>query len=407
MENTVEKRTRLIEGVNIGRLPDIFENLTNEKVRKIKGDDSIFSLNDDYRRLLESVNNMTQKTELYPGDVVNGVVKSITDREIVIDFQYKDYIYIENKNNNEKVKNLEVNSVIDVLITEICDHPYIIKGSITDLMKINIQDKIKEVYDKKDFLMGKVTEIKPAGFMLDINIDGMTIEGFMPNTLASANKLTSEQSENLVGTTMEVMLESLQQDKGIYVVNRKKYLYHHLIPKMIKQVKVEYTEDKQKMKSKEIQLPRVYDGYVTGTSNFGVFVEFMDCLTGMIHKYNINPTHQNKLHDILPGTPIQFFVKEITKKDRIILTQIIRESLWDSVKVGHIVKGTVIDVKSFGVLVKLDEETNGLIQNAHIPEGTVLKSGDTVNVKIVSMIKDDRKIYLSLNITNKNKKDIS
>lgn len=405
MENVKEKTQRLIEGVNIGKLPDPFIYLTNNKILKVKGDDYNSSLNEDYLKLLKSVDNMVKKDELKTGDVVKGKIIKIDTREIIIDFKYKDFIYVDNKNNNDIINNIKEGDIMDVLIVDIIDNPFIIKGSITDLFKINLQDKIKIIYENDDFVTAKVIDIKPAGFMLNIYVDNMIVEGFMPNTLSSANKLTDLQSENLVGKTIEVMFENLYQDKGIYVMNRKKYIFHHLVPRKLDEIKNQYIVDRKKMKDGEIQLPTVYDGYVTGTSDFGVFVEFNMGLTGMIHKYNINPTHQDRLHEILPGTPIQFYIKEITKKDRLILTQIIRESLWDTIKVNHILKGVVVDVKNFGALVKLDDETNGLIQNAHIPDGKVINIGDKVVVKVVSIIKDDRKLYLSLNTKIKSKGD--
>jgi predicted RNA-binding protein with RPS1 domain len=59
--------------------------------------------------------------------------------------------------------------------------------------------------------------------------------------------------------------------------------------------------------------------------------------------------------------------------------------------------GTVRDVKNFGALVSLDEETNGLIQNSYLQKNSItLKEGEKVKVKVVSVIKDERKIYLNL-----------
>jgi hypothetical protein len=56
-----------------------------------------------------------------------------------------------------------------------------------------------------------------------------------------------------------------------------------------------------------------------------VFVEFNDCLTGMIHKTNLDPDWTRRFDQILPGYQIEFYIKEIIK-DKIILTQISRDS---------------------------------------------------------------------------------
>ena len=142
---------------------------------------------------------------------------------------------------------------------------------------------------------------------------------------------------------------------------------------------------------------KVYTGYVTGTRDFGVFVQFEECLTGMIHKANVNEKFREHLADIQPGTEVDFYVKDVIKGgSQIILTQTLEESLWDTVRVGDKLNGKVITVKPFGALIALDYETNGLIQTTYINKNNKsLKAGETVDVIIISIIRDDRKIYLT------------
>ena len=202
--------------------------------------------------------------------------------------------------------------------------------------------------------------------------------GFMPNTLAGVNKL--HNPEEIVGQTFNVSIESYSSDKGTYIVSRRRYL-KTLIPKAIK----------------ALQMEQVYTGHVTGTTPFGIFIEFNECLTGMIHKSNINPSFQDKISEIQPGTQIDFYIKEIIKGNKIILTQILRESLWDTIKPGQTIKGSVKSVKPFGVLVALDEETNGLIHQSEVDK--IKKSfteKDEVEVKVLSVDKSSRKIFLTV-----------
>jgi small subunit ribosomal protein S1 len=140
----------------------------------------------------------------------------------------------------------------------------------------------------------------------------------------------------------------------------------------------------------------LYQGNVTGTTPFGVFVEFNDCLTGMIHKANIVEEYRERIQDIKPGTIIEFYVKEINRK-KIILTQIMRESLWDYIKVGDILKGTVRDNKNFGTLVSLDDETMGLIHTSELEKiNKRFNQGDVLNVKILAVDRQNRKIFLTI-----------
>ena len=120
----------------------------------------------------------------------------------------------------------------------------------------------------------------------------------------------------------------------------------------------------------------------------------------MIHKANVHPEWQNKLGDIKPGFEIEFYIKEIvreSKHPKIILTQILRESLWDTIKNGQTLNGVVKDTKQFGTLVNLDDETVGLIHTSEMEKlGKKFTSGQELKVKVLSVDRSSRKIFLTL-----------
>jgi ribosomal protein S1 len=376
----------LIEGKNIGRLPGPGESLeemfsNKRQIPKIK------STGDLSKEYLELYNAM-EKTflplkEINVGEVITGNVVSFNEKEIYVDFGYKDYIYVDKPKKSNFTTELKNGDKIDVLITEIIDNPFMIKGSITELIKQNVHSKMKHYFENNLPLTSTVKSMIPAGYMMNIHMDSVTIEAFMPNTLADVNKLYNSQS--IMGKTFEVMLETLQQERGVYVVSRKKYL-QSLIPDEIKKLKT----------------GQVYNGEVTGTTPFGVFVQFRatsdgpNCLTGMVHKANIAEYWHDKWNLIVPGMGIEFYVKEVIKNNKIILTQILKESLWDTIKVGKILTGKIRDIKNFGALIELDEETTGLIQTTYINKyNKKLNAGDEIKVKVISLMRDDRKIYLN------------
>jgi len=373
--------TELIEGVNIGSLPDPFPFLSNNKIRKIK---SSKDLNQDYRDLYEQMEkSLKSLKEIKVNEVVTGVISSMSNKEILIDFGFKDFIYVDKPKKSTVITELNIGDSIDVLITDVSDKPYLIRGSITELIKQNVHNKMKNYFENNIPLIAEVKSLIPAGYMMDIHMDNITMEAFMPNTLADVNKLSDNQS--ILGKKFEVMLETLQQEKGVYVISRRKYL-QSLIPEEIKKLK----------------FGEIYDGEITGTTPFGVFVQFKstvdgpNCLTGMVHKANITEEWQEKWAQIIPGMTIQFYVKEVIKNNKIILTQILKESLWDSIKVGKVLTGKIRDIKNFGALISLDGETTGLIQTAYISKyNKKLNVGDELKVKVISLMKDDRKIYLN------------
>jgi len=320
--------------------------------------------------------------ELLEYSVYSGHVLHIKEREIIINIGNKDNVIVDRKGSEESIcKQLKIGQEVDVLITKIQENPFLIKGSIAELVRIRVDNKMKEFFENKVAIEAFVKEIIPAGYLININIDNINIDAFMPNTLADVNKL--HDVDVLLGQKIFVMLETLQQDKGIYVVSRKKFL-KTLIPEKIKEIK---------------KNPRdhVYTGHVTGTRSFGIFIQFEDCLTGMIHKANIREDYQDKLESIEPGTIIDFYIKDVIKGGaQIILTQILKESLWETIRVGDTLKGKVFSVKPFGALIELDYETNGLIQTTYLNKNLrKLEEGSEVDVVVISIIRDDRKIYLT------------
>ena len=147
---------------------------------------------------------------------------------------------------------------------------------------------------------------------------------------------------------------------------------------------------------KELNFENSNTGHVTGTTPFGVFVEFNECLTGMIHKANVHPDWQSRLSDIKPGFEIEFYVKEIVR-EKIILTQILRETLWDNIKNGQTLKGVVKDVKQFGTLVSLDDETVGLIHTSEMEKLKIrFQPEQEIKVKVLSVDRSSRKIFLTV-----------
>ncbi|EMA6345147.1 S1 domain-containing post-transcriptional regulator GSP13 [Bacillus cytotoxicus] len=69
---------------------------------------------------------------------------------------------------------------------------------------------------------------------------------------------------------------------------------------------------------------------------------------------------------------------------------------------GVIVKGKVTGIQDYGAFVALDDETQGLVHISEITNGYVkdvhdyLKIGDTVEVKVLSVDEEHKKMSLSL-----------
>lgn len=319
------------------------------------------------------------------GQIVKGTYRGSTPKDHLFDVVgYKDQVRVETKPSEDKyLRDTQIGEVVDLIITDITHKKYEIKGSIASLYETKAHQELLELEDDA-IVSAKILSQSPGGYEVVIVQGKVSLPGFMPNTLAGINKLYNPES--IVGQTMEVIIETYSEAENSYIVSRKKYL-QTLIEEEIKLLMTD----------------TLYVGRVTGTTPFGIFVEFasteerMPCLTGMIHKANVVDSHKERIQEINPGTKIEFYVKEIIKNNKIVLTQILRESLWDTIKPRLEMVGTVRDVKPFGVLINLDTETVGLVHNSEVEKsGKKLNIGDTVNVRVLASDRPNRKIFLTL-----------
>lgn len=318
-------------------------------------------------------------------DIVEATYITESKECFLLDAGYKDYIHVPKKSYEiEYFKSLSIGDKILVHIVDFKETPFYVEGSISSLKEINAKNYLNSL-DKNEPIMAYVKGSTPAGYTMEVEIQGMKIDAFMPNTLADVNKLVDPLS--IVGKNMEVLIESFSEDEGNYIVNRKAYL-NTLIPGKIMSLERE----------------KVYTGFVTGTTSFGVFVQFEDYLTGMIHKSNIHPDWANRLEEIPCGTEIDFYFKYVIKDerrgDKIILTQILTQTLWDDIedgifKVGDTRKAYFIKMIEHGALFSLDVDTIGLATVNDQLKNTLVK-GNMKTVRVMSIDKDTRKITLEI-----------
>jgi ribosomal protein S1 len=140
----------------------------------------------------------------------------------------------------------------------------------------------------------KIESVNKGGFLVDIS----GVKCFMPGSLAAANKITD--FESYLGKTLYVMIDGYVQVKDIFVVSYKKYLNHIMNSKI-----------------QELDLTKKYKGSVTGSSSFGLFVEWEDIYTGLIHKTEF----ENQIvQGFNPGDEIEFYVKEVKEDNKLTLT---------------------------------------------------------------------------------------
>jgi small subunit ribosomal protein S1 len=155
----------------------------------------------------------------------------------------------------------------------------------------------------------------------------------------------------------------------------------------------------------------VVEGKVRNIANYGAFVEIEEGIDGLLHVSDLSWTkkigHPSEL--LKKGESVQAVVLSVDQeKQRIALgLKQMTEDPWvnaipSAYRPGQVVKGVVTKIANFGVFVELAPGLEGLLHISEIsdqkiekPED-VLKVGQDLDVKILRVDSDERKIGLSL-----------
>ena len=151
-------------------------------------------------------------------------------------------------------------------------------------------------------------------------------------------------------------------------------------------------------------------GVVRNLTNYGAFIEIDDGIDGLLHVTDMSwtrkVTHPSEMVD--KGQEIECKVLSVDQQRRRIALGLkqMADDPWTGdipsrYKAGDVVNGTITKITNFGVFVGLEDGLEGLLHISELSEDKVenaedfVKVGDAIEVKILRVDTDDRKIGLS------------
>lgn len=185
------------------------------------------------------------------------------------------------------------------------------KGSLWDgYVEKMTQEFKQQIVTPTRAYWAEIISTNRGGFVVEV---AGTIQAFMPGSMAAINRITDYES--YIGKTLEVMIEAWTPNNG-FVVSRKKYL-NRMRNEMLSPMVAELRTNPNK----------VYSGTVTGATQFGVFVELNEYITGMLHKTLVSDETREAMRQqtITPGTQIDVYVHKI-EGGRVILSDVPTET---------------------------------------------------------------------------------
>jgi ribosomal protein S1 len=310
----------------------------------------------------------------------------LTKDHAIVDVNWREDAVIDlKKENPEYLKYIQPDFPIEVLIEKINNkntRNFSIIASYSKNIESKKRDELISSIGEPVAFAATVKELIHGGYFVDI--EGVTC--FMPGSLGGMNKLIN--FEDLIGTILYVMPINYSKEKDYVVVSHREYL-KTLIPSEI---------DK-------LEQGKLYEGFITGMSKHGIFVEFNQCLTGLISRSSISPEFIDDFDNrkMKPGAPIAFWVYEIIDNDRIVLTQskpVPQTSAWDDIenryKIPSYVTGKVKRIVKYGAFIEIEPKIVGLLHKSQLAEDFELQVGQEIDVKIVKIDKESKRLDFTM-----------
>src|SRR5207249_973659 len=328
--------------------------------------------------------------DLEEGEIVRGRVLKIDDKEVTVDVGFKSegVIPVEEFPDLEGVK---VGDEIEVFLekTENQDGLVVLSKQRADFVKV--WDRVKTAADQGQLVEGKLVRKIKGGVVVDL----YGVEAFLPGSQIALRQV--QNVDSLIGQGMEFKIIKLNKRRRNIVVSRRAVLEEH----------------RAKQKSEIIQelaKDQIREGVVKNITDFGAFVD-LGGIDGLLHITEMSWTrhvrHPSKVVAI--GDQIEAVILKIDKENEKISLGLKQTepdpwlTLDQRFPIGTKLTGKVRNLTNFGAFVEIEEGIDGLVHISDmswtrrvVHPSEVLKKGDKVDVVVLSIDKDARRISLGL-----------
>jgi small subunit ribosomal protein S1 len=322
--------------------------------------------------LEEEVSNLSQ------GKIFKGYVIKKSHDGIWVDLENTTGdVFVKTEELIKNISEYKLEEVITVKITKINDA----EGFNTASEKRAIGEKIFRELNEGDIVNAKFDLRLDKGYGILIED---AVRAFLPGSL-SLLKPEDDMPNNSI--KMKVISKAGRR----IVVSRRDF--------MEEQINDVYDNFKLNM---------IVEGVVESIKKFGVFVKLNDYVTALIPASEMSWDRNEKPENLFKeGSKVKGVIINIDKDERKISLSAkeLKEDPWINLEqkylVDSIVKGTVTKIFPFGFTVKLQTGVEGLVHESEVfwirkgKISDVVSEGDLVEVKILAIDKEKRRLSLS------------
>ena len=354
---------------------DSFESGLDADARKEKSD-----LEEIYNG---SLNNLRDN------DVLVGKVVRLTDKEAIVDINFKSEGVIS-LNEFRYNQGLKVGDEVEVMVDRREDKSGQLQLSHKKARTLKAWDRVNELHETGEIVNGFVKSRTKGGMIVDVH----GIEAFLPGSQIDVKPI--KDYDQFVGKTMEFKVVKINPEFKNVVVSHKALIEADL-------------EGQKREIIGQLEKGQVLEGTVKNITSYGVFVD-LGGVDGLIHITDLSWSRVNHPSEILSdGETVKVVILDFDdEKTRIQLgMKQLEAHPWDALsadmKIGDRVKGKVVVLADYGAFVEVAPGVEGLIHVSEMSWSTHLRSagdfvkvGDEVEAEVLTLDREDRKISLGM-----------
>ena len=353
-------------------------------------------MSDENIEIEESFAEMLEKSikTLNTGEKVTGVVTGITPTEIYVDLGTKHAGYIPvselTDDPTAKVEDLvKIGDEIETYVMRVNDQEGVVTLSKKRLDTVKSWDDIEQAREEHTTVEGVVTEENKGGVV--VSIKGVRV--FVP---ASQTGLPRE-------TPMSQLLKQHVRLR-ITEVNRAR----RRVVGSIRAVEAEERAAKAAEVWANIEENKRYTGTVKSLTSYGAFVD-IGGVDGMVHISELSWSRIKHPSEVVSvGDTVEVYVISFDKEKKTISlgmkdrSQTPWEVFTGKYQPGDVANVRVVKLMTFGTFAEVVPGVDGLIHISQIADhridkpGDVLSEGQMVDVKIIDIDYDNKKVSLSI-----------
>lgn len=235
---------------------------------------------EDYKEELEA-----SFREIKEGDIISGVVLSVTEEEVTLDLKYytQGIIKVEDLSNDPNFQVMEEvhpGDVIKGTVVSLDDGQGNIQLSKKEANDVLAWEKLNTYLEEKTELSVKIAGIVPSGVVA--YVEG--IRGFIPASQLDVSYV--EATEDWLGREVQARAITVDESKKKLVLSAKVILK-------------EKQQEERDRKIRRMAPGTVLEGTVESLKPYGAFVDLGDGISGLVHISQISQKRIGKPSEVL------------------------------------------------------------------------------------------------------------